>query len=301
MTTTTLVVPSRTTWLTRAADFVELTKPRIALLVLVATAVSYFLARWGQADLRVMLRLLVGTSLVAASASALNQWLERFRDSRMDRTRSRPLPAGRLRAVEALTFAYVSIVIGVLWLGLLVNWMTAFWGLLTWFLYVWIYTPLKVRSWLNTAVGAVAGALPLLMGWAAAETPFDLRIGGLFTLLFLWQFPHFMAIAWLYREQYGRAGFQMLTVVDPSGRRASVQAVLAAVSLIPVSLLPALHAPGVGGAIYGAFALLLGVAQLAAAITFGMTRSEDAARQLLRASLVYLPTLLFLLAFVPLI
>ena len=175
---------------------------------------------------------------------------------------------------------------------------TAALGLLTWVLYVWVYTPLKKRTPSNTAVGAVAGALPVLMGWSAAGAPLDLRAWSLFLLVFLWQFPHFMAIAWIYRRQYAGADLQMLSTVDPSGFRAGAQATLSALVLIPVSLVPCLSQPG--AEIYFAWALVLGLAQLACAVGFFVCLSDQAARRLLLSSLVYLPAMMGLLVLEPL-
>jgi len=275
-------------------DYVELTKPRIGMLVLVTVAVSYCCARWGQPEPWVLLHVLAGTLLVAGSASAWNQWLERRLDLRMDRTADRPLPSGRLRASEALTFAVVTILAGELYLALAVNLSAAGWGLLTWVLYVWLYTPLKTRTSLNTAVGAVAGALPVFIGWSAAGTPYDVRAAALFTVVFLWQFPHFMAIAWMYRQQYGQAGMKMLPVVDPTGKSSGLQAACGALALLPVSLVPAVQLPAPGRAIYVVAVLLLGLVQFAFAVGFCVALSDLAARRLLRATLVYLPALLML-------
>jgi protoheme IX farnesyltransferase len=172
-------------------------------------------------------------------------------------------------------------------------------GLLTWFTYVWIYTPLKRLTPANTAVGAVAGALPVLMGWSAVGAPLGLKAFTLFLIVFLWQFPHFMAIAWIYRHQYAAAGLQMLPVVDPSGRRAGAQAVVSALALVPVSLIPAVLELA-GGAYFG-WALLLGVCQLCCALVFLWKLDEASARRLLHASLVYLPAVLLLLMLGPLV
>jgi len=297
MSTSTLTI-ERTNWLTRVADYVELTKPRIGLLVLATVAVSYGCARWGQPDPLLMLHALLGTLFVASSASALNQWLERQLDQRMPRTSNRPLPSGRLAPSQAVTFAVVTIIIGEVYLAFAVNGHAAAWGLLTWFLYVWIYTPLKTRTPLNTAVGAVAGALPVLIGWSAAGAPYDLRAVSLFFVVFLWQFPHFMAIAWLYRRDYREAEMQMLPVVDPSGRRAGLQAVCGAVALLPVSLVPGVFTPGLGGPVYLIVAFALGMSMLAFSVAFWNKMTDAAARRLLRASLVYLPTLLLLILLV---
>ena len=297
MSTTTLSIDSvRAHGWARVVDYVELTKPRIGVLVLVTVAISYCCARWGQPEPWAMIHAMLGTLLVASSASALNQYLERRLDLRMDRTADRPLPAGRLSSSEVITFAIVTVVGGGLYLALLVNLEAAFWGLLTWTLYVWLYTPLKTRTPLNTAIGAVSGALPVFIGWAAAGSVGNdyLRASSLFMIVFLWQFPHFMAIAWMYRKQYGQAGMQMLSVVDPTGRRAGVQAVTGALALLPVSLLPGMFTPGLGGSVYLVAAFLLGVMQLAFAVAFCTSLSEHSARRLLKASLVYLPTVLML-------
>ena len=230
-----------------AADYVELTKPKIAVLVLVTVAVAAFVASWGPPDGWLLLHTLVGTALVAASASALNQWLERDTDALMVRTADRPLPAGRLSGGQVLTFRcrhdrrWASV-----YLAACVGLLTAALGLLTWAMYVVVYTPLKRRTPANTAVGAVAGALPVLMGWTAVGAPLDLRAWSLFLIVFLWQFPHFMAIAWIYRRDYDGAGLKMLSTVDPSGMRAGVQAIMAALVLVPVSLVPCLSQPAGG-------------------------------------------------------
>jgi protoheme IX farnesyltransferase len=255
-------------------------------------------ASWGQpANPLVLIHLLLGTFFVSASASALNQWLERQTDARMERTAGRPLPAGRLSSAQVVSFAIVSIGGGLLYLALVVNFQTALLGLLTWFLYVWVYTPLKSRTAANTVVGAIAGALPILMGWSAEGAVLDFRAWALFFTVFLWQFPHFMAIAWIYRRQYERGGLKMLTVVDPSGRQAGLHAVAAALALLPVSFVPALFVPGISW--YVALAFVLGAGQLASAVAFCARLDEVSARRLLRASLVYLPALLALLMLVP--
>ena len=217
----------------------------------------------------------------------------------MPRTADRPLPAGRMMLWEAVLFAMVTVSLGTVYLLATVGWQPAGWAVLTWVLYVLVYTPLKQLTPANTAIGAVAGALPVFIGWTATGAPLDWRAFALFLILYLWQFPHFMAIAWLYREQYGRAGMQMLTVVDPTGRRAGVQAVLAATALIPVAIVPALAGPGLGAAAYIVLVGLLGVAQLALSIQFCVQRSEPSARWLLRASLVYLPLVLLMLMLFP--
>ena len=294
------LVVDRDRWqpLVWAGDVCQLTKPKIGVLILATVAVSGFVARWGQPDPWLLAAAMLGTFLVAGSASALNQWIERRRDALMPRTADRPLPAGRLSDRQVMAFAAVLLAAGFFCLLLAVNWPTALVGLTTWFIYVCVYTPLKSRTAINTAVGAVAGAMPVLIGWTAVGAAPDTRAAALFLIVFLWQFPHFMAIAWIYREQYARGGMKMLSVVDPSGRRSGVQAVLAAVALLPVSFVPAL---GVGGSWYIACAFVLGTLQLACAVLFFTRLSDASARLLLRASLVYLPALLALLALVPLL
>ena len=287
--------------LARCADFVELTKPRIAVMMLVTVAVAAFVARWGQLEPWPLVHAVVGVGLVACSASAVNQWIERESDGRMERTSRRPLPAGRMTSRQALGFAAITLGTGMVYLLATLDWQVAAWSLVTWFVYVLAYTPMKTRTEMNTAIGAVSGALPVCIGWIACGGAYDLRLAALFTTLFLWQFPHFMAIAWIYRQQYAKAGLQMLTVVDPTGRRAGVQAVLSALGLIPVSLIPAIHGPAPGSGMFAALALLLGVAQLVCAVLFFAQRSEASARLLLRASLVYLPVLFGLLLFIPLV
>jgi heme o synthase len=284
----------------RVAAYVELSKPKIALLVLVTVAITAFVGSRGELDGFLLLHTLLGVTLVAASSSAINHLLERRLDALMPRTAERPLPSGRLTIGETIAFAVLTIVAGVAYLAIAVSPLAALFGLATWVLYAWIYTPLKTRTWLNTTVGAVAGAAPVLIGWAATGAAWDMRIASIFTVLFLWQFPHFMAIAWLYRHQYRRAGMQMLTVTDPTGRSAGVQAVLAALALIPVSMIPALASPETMP--FGVVACVLGLFQLALAGMFLWRLDDISARRLLRGTLLYLPALLVaLLWFVPFI
>jgi protoheme IX farnesyltransferase len=288
----------RATWLARSADYLELTKPKIGVLVLVTVAVAAVVASWGAPGGWLLLNTLIGTALVAASASALNQWMEIDTDAQMPRTAVRPLPTGRLSAAQVLWFAAVTILLGVGYLAVAVGLRTAALGMLTWGLYAWIYTPLKTRTPSNTAVGAVAGALPVLMGWSAVGAPLDMRAWSLFLIVFLWQFPHFMAIAWIYRQQYASAGLQMLSTVDPSGFRAGAQAIVAALVLIPVSVVPYLSDPA--GGVYFAWAIVLGSAQLVCAVCFFFQLTDQAARRLLWASLIYLPVMMGLLLLGPL-
>jgi protoheme IX farnesyltransferase len=300
VTTSTLTIEQpRTRALGRALDYIELTKPKIAVLELVVVVTAAFVATWGQPEPGRLLHAMMGTFLVAASASAANQWLERYSDARMNRTAARPLPAGRLSGTEAITFAAVALLAGSIELALGVNLACCAWALLTWVLYVLAYTPLKPLSSQNTPVGALAGALPVLIGWSAAGLAIDQRAIALALVLFLWQFPHFMAIAWRYRHEYARAGLQMLTVTDPTGQRAGRQAVFAALAIVPVSIMPVLNTPGLGSLLYVICAVFLGAGQLLIAILFWRRTNDITARLLLRASLVYLPTLLVTLALAP--
>jgi len=298
MSMTTLTVERRRSLLAvRAADYLELTKPKIALLELVTVATAALLAGL---DGLLLLHAMIGTALVAGSASALNHWWEAETDRLMPRTARRPLAAGRLAPAEALLFGLVTCLAGIAYLAAAVNLLTALLGAASWALYVLVYTPMKRQTPANTAVGAVAGAMPVLMGWSAMGAPMDLRTGALFLIVFLWQFPHFMAIAWIYRREYRAAGMKMLTVVEPTGWRAGAQALLAALILVPISLLPALLPLGgnwLPWQAYGYFAaaLLLGVLHLLCSGLFLASRRDASARRLLRASLIYLPSLLLAL------
>jgi len=274
--------------LARVADYVELTKPRIVVMELVTIVAAAHLATpWG-VDPFVLLHTVLGAALVAASAGAFNQWCERYTDARMVRTANRPLPAGRLQEIEVVWFGTVTFIVGTIELLAFVGPLTAAVGVATWLIYVLIYTPLKTRSPLNTVVGAISGALPILIGWTATGAPVDMRALSLVAVMFLWQFPHFMAIAWLYRADYVRGGQRMLTVVDPSGFRAGSQALIGALVLVPVSLVPAMSPQAGSPAIYCGWALVLGGAQLVAAMLFLIGRSDESARRLLRMSLLYL-------------
>jgi protoheme IX farnesyltransferase len=280
--------PVRSRGLARIADYIELTKPRIVVLELLTVIAAAFLAAPYRIEPWVLLHTVVGAALVAASAGALNQWWEQATDARMTRTANRPLPAGRLNSTQVLLFGAVTLAVGLLELYLWVNPVTTTAALATWLIYVFAYTPLKTRSPLNTAVGAVSGALPILIGWTATGAAIDMRALALVAVMFLWQFPHFMSIAWLYRDEYARAGQQMLTVVDPTGLRAGAQALAGALALVPVSLVPAL-APDAGSpVVFGVWTLVLGAIQAAVATQFLIHRNDRSARRLLRATLCYL-------------
>lgn len=293
-TSTTSYAPARSLVWQRAADYFELAKPKIMLMELVTVAVAAVVANSGVPDLWLLGHALLGTFLVAAGASAWNQWLEPRSDALMERTASRPLPAGRLTNWEAVLTGTAAALAGVVYLSVLVNVLTAVLGALTWLIYVGVYTPLKSRSPANTPVGAVSGALPILMGWTAVGGHLSLTAATLFLIVFLWQFPHVMAIAWIYRRQYAAAGLKMLPVVDPTGRRAGGQAVVAALALVPVSLLPAMVS--FAGPAYFIWALALSLGQLFCAAAFLLRRNDRTARALFRATLIYLPALLLWLA-----
>ena len=298
MNTSTLTYQRRETFWLRCADYLELTKPKIALLELVTVAVAAFAAGWVGSQPWVLVHALLGTALVAASASALNQWLEVQTDARMDRTATRPLPMGRLSSTQVVIFALLTLTGGLVYLALATSGLTAALGAATWFTYVCIYTPLKSRTDLNTPVGAVAGALPVLMGWSAATGQLDSKAWVLFAIVFLWQFPHFMSIAWLYRDQYKKAGLKMAPVVDPSGRKARRLAVITALLLLPVSLLPALIEP-VFGPLFFVAAGCMGLVQLGSAIQFARRLDNASARRLMRVSVIYLPLILLWVLFGP--
>src|SRR5215471_9773376 len=277
------------------AVYSDLFKARLTTLVLLTTLVGFLIGFRGAVDYLLMLHALLGTALVAAGASALNQLLERDYDARMKRTQSRPLPSGRLQAQTVLWVGTICSVSGIVYLGLAVNLITSALGIASLLSYLLIYTPLKRITWLNTAVGAVPGALPPLMGWTAARGELSSEGWALFAILAFWQLPHFLAIAWVYRNDYARAGFKMLPVVDPAGHRTGRQAVWHTLGLLPVSLCPFLF--HLAGPIYLAGALVLGMTFLWFAIQFSRHLTVPRARQLFLVSIAYLPLLLGLLVF----
>ena len=278
-----------------ASDLVALTKPRVLVMVLVTTLMGYDVGLTGSAEYQRMIHLLIGTLLAAGGTLALNQYWERDIDARMDRTRARPLPAGRLQPLEALLFGVALTLLGTAYLAALVGALVALVTAATAILYLFAYTPLKQRTALCTLVGAVPGALPPVAGWAAARGDVTLGAWVLFGVLFLWQLPHTLSIARLYRDDYARAGVRVLPVIDPDGASTERQIVLACVAVLAVSLLPAVI--GWTGPIYLAGALALGLAFAAVGILQALTPSARAARRVLLASLLYLPLLLGLLAF----
>lgn len=270
--------------------FSDLAKARLTFLVLLTTLVGFYLGYRGPVDYLKMVHLLLGTALVAGGASALNQLLERDYDARMRRTRNRPLPSGRLEPQTVLIIGGLASAAGLIYLAAAVNLLTSLVGAATLFSYLFVYTPLKRITWLNTAVGAVPGALPPLMGWTAARNELSIEGWTLFAILAFWQLPHFLAIAWIYREDYARAGFKMLPIVDPEGQRTGRQAVSHTLGLLPVSLCPFLLR--LTGPVYLAGATLLGVIFIWFAIQFARQLSTSRARQLFFVSILYLPLLL---------
>lgn len=279
----------------RVSAYVELTKLRISVMVLVTFVVGAVLAAGGSPGVWLTLVATVGMLAIASSGNAMNMYLERYSDVLMKRTSTRPLPEQRLTATEVATFGAVSFGIGVAFLFGAVNWQTGLCGVANWILYVFIYTPMKRQTWMNTEVGAIAGAMPVIMGCLAATQSVNLVGWCLFSVLVLWQFPHFMAIAWMYRKDYSDGGLQMLTVVDPTGRRAGRKAVVTAILILFVSLIPVFtFRTTVHGVVFSIFAIALGWWYLKASINF--SNDHDAfARKLLRVSLMYLPCYMLIL------
>ncbi len=274
-------------------DYLSLTKPRILFMVLITTAMGFFLGGIGIYSIPLFLYTLLGTGLASAGSSALNQQLEKEADRLMDRTLERPVPAGRISEKHAFIFGISFTLIGVTLLLIKVNFLTALLVLLTSVLYAYVYTPLKKLTWLNTLIGAIPGALPPVAGWTAATGQVDTGAWILFWILFLWQHPHFYAIAWIYKDDYAKGGFKMLPVVEPDGKRMFRQIIWHSFILIPVSLLPALF--GHSGLIYFIGTLCLGLFYFSASILFVRTRTVESARNLLKASVIYLPLLLILI------
>lgn len=271
------------------ADFVALTKPRVNLLVLVTTVIGFHLGNRGGTGLGLLLHTVLGTFLVASGAAAFNQVLERDVDARMRRTMTRPLPDGRIGMFEAATFAGALSAIGIVELGVGANWLAAGVAAVTLGSYVLVYTPLKRVTSVATIVGAVPGALPPVIGWAASRGEVGLEAWVLFAIVFFWQMPHVLAISWMYREDYQRGGIRVLPVEDPDGRTTAFQMVNYAAALVPVSLMPTVV--GLAGRVYLAGAVVLGAALLALAIGFAREHSASRARRLFLASLAYLPIL----------
>ncbi len=273
--------------------YLELCKPRILTLVLVTTALGYFLGGKGIHSVAHFLWTLIGSGLVCAGASALNHYLERDVDSLMKRTRNRPLPMGILAPSAALSFGISLVLSGVMLLFWKVNLLTAFLGLLTAFLYVVVYTPMKRLSWLNTTFGAIPGALPPVGGWTAATGELNMGAWVLFLILFVWQHPHFYAIAWMFKEDYRQAGFKMLPVIDATNTKTFTHILIFSAVLIPISIAPTLV--GLSGIYYMIGAFILSTGLLMTSIVFYRTKSYQDARRLLKSTVLYLPLLLALI------
>ncbi len=271
-------------------DYIELTKPTITWLILMSTAIGYYFGlHGGDWHWLVLFHTLLGTGLMASGTATLNEWYEREADAKMRRTVGRPIPSGRVAPNRALLFGIAVSVLGLLELAAAVNLVAAFWGLATLTSYLFLYTPLKMRTRHATTVGAFPGAMPPLIGYAAAAGTLAAEAWVLFAILFLWQFPHFLSIAWMYREDYGRAGIRMLPVVEPDGKATARQIVICSVLLIPASLAPAwLHMTGQW---YVAGALVLGLWLLWSGLRVSFDRTGARARSVLRASVAYLPLL----------
>lgn len=267
-------------------DFIALTKPGLVLMLVLTTCVGFYLGSDGPVDWLRLLHTLAGTALAAGGTLALNQFMERDRDAMMRRTRKRPLPAGKLRPAQALGFGAAITVAGLVYLALVVNVLSCVVTALITTTYLFLYTPLKHRTTLSTVFGAVPGALPPVTGWAAARNELGLEAGVLFAILFLWQMPHALALAWLFREDYARAGFQLLPAVDPDGRFTSVQILINCLALTAFSLVPTIL--GISGVVYFFAAFAAGLGLLAFAIHLTVTRTQASARNLFVASLVFL-------------
>src|SRR5690349_3193406 len=288
-----VVERTRLSFRERVAAYVELTKPRITFLIVLTSAAGFALASRGRLDYVAMLRALLGIALLSSGIATLNQYAERELDALMRRTASRPLPSGKLAAWEALAFGAGITIAAEIFLLVFVNPLSALLGLTVIAGYVFAYTPLQTKTSLSTMVGAFPGAVPPLIGWTAARGSVSLEGWVLFAILFLWQFPHFLAIAWMYREDYSRAGILMLPVVEPDGRVTAQQIVIYTLMLLPVSLLPV--ALGMSGRIYLYGAIVLGLLFLYSSLRAAFSMSRQQARRLLLASVLYLPLLFILM------
>ncbi|MGB7209948.1 MAG: heme o synthase [Pyrinomonadaceae bacterium] len=277
----------------RIAAFVELTKPRIAFMLVLTSAAGFYIGTKGSFDAALFVNSMIGILLLAFGVSTLNQYIERDTDALMDRTAKRPIPTSRITANEALVFGILQCAVSEIYLYVLVNPLTAVLGLTVIVGYVFLYTPLKTRTSASTAIGAIPGAMPPLMGWTAAANEITIGAWALFALLFLWQFPHFLAIAWIYKEQYAKAGIKMLPVVEPDGRITARQIVLFAIMMVPISLAPFFL--GFAGLIYLIGATILGVWFLFESVQTARAKTVERARRLLMVSVLYLPLIFGLL------
>jgi protoheme IX farnesyltransferase len=277
----------------RFAAYLELTKPRITFLIVLTSAAGFALASPGTVNYAALVSAMLGIALLSSGIATINQYMERDLDALMRRTVNRPLPSGKLLPWEALAFGVGLTVSAEVYLAVMVNPLTALLGLTVIAGYLFGYTPLKTKTSLSTMVGAFPGAVPPLIGWAAARGSIDLEAWVLFAILFLWQFPHFLAIAWMYREDYSRAGILMLPVVEPDGRVTAQQIVVYTLLLLPVSLLPT--ALAISGKVYLYGAIVLGLLFLYSSVRAAFSKSRQEARRLLLASVIYLPLLFILM------
>jgi protoheme IX farnesyltransferase len=274
-------------------DYFDLSKPGIGFYSLITTFAAFWMASSGKIDLALLFHTIIATGLVTAGGGALNQVIEIKADAEMKRTEKRPLPAGRVSHTSGLLFGVITSILGTAYLLLAVNALSALLAIGTLAGYLFIYTPSKKITSLSTVIGAFPGAIPILIGWVAVTGSIDIRGWTLFAILFLWQIPHFLAIAWMYRKDYARAGFPMLTVIEPEGISAAHQALIYLVALLPISLFPTRL--GLTGSIYFIGALILGIGFLISGVMVAIKRSNTSARQLLFASIIYLPLLLILM------
>jgi protoheme IX farnesyltransferase len=293
VTTAELEEPKVTGVRERMAAFVELTKPRIAFMLVLTAAAGFYIGTKGSFDVAVFINAMIGILLLAFGVATLNQYIERDTDALMDRTARRPIPTQRVTANEALIFGILQCAVSEIYLYFLVNPITAFLGLTVIVGYVLLYTPLKTRTSASTAIGAIPGAMPPLMGWTAAANEITIGAWVLFIMLFLWQFPHFLAIAWMYKEQYAKAGIKMLPALEPDGKITARQIVLFSIMLVPASLAPFFL--GFAGGIYLAGAAALGIWFLVESIRMARAKTVVRARRLLMVSVVYLPLIFGLL------
>ncbi len=275
------------------SDYYELTKPGVTFMVVISTLTGFYLGS-ESVDIILLINTLIGTSLVAGGTNALNQYIEREIDARMKRTRKRPLPSGKLQPGQAKWFGITISTVGMLHLCLTVNLLTGLLAAITLGSYVFIYTPLKRKTSFSTVIGAVPGALPPMGGWAAARGDIGIEAWVLFAILFFWQIPHFLAIAWVYRADYARGNFPVLPVIDQNGNLTGMQIVVNCLALLSVSLLPTLL--GLTGDVYFVGALLLGMGFLASGVHVAILKSNFSARRVLHASIIYLPILLLLMS-----
>ncbi|MFN0278924.1 MAG: heme o synthase [Pyrinomonadaceae bacterium] len=276
----------------RVGAFIELTKPRIASMLVLTSAAGFYLGTTGSVDVVLFANSIIAILLLAFGVATLNQYWEHSTDTLMDRTATRPIPTGRITPTEALVFGIVQCIIAEIYLFAAVNPLTAFLGLVVIIGYVLVYTPLKTKTSVSTAIGAIPGALPPLMGWTAAANEISMGAWALFAIQFLWQFPHFLAIAWMYRDQYAKAGILMLPVVEPAGKITARQIVMFSLMLVPVSLAPFFF--GQNGMIFLVGASVLGIFFFIASVRVALDKTNEKAKTLLLASVIYLP-LLFLL------